>query len=259
MMKRCFFAAVLLLVTGISGMAQHARFVSEGVIEFEKKINMYAKVRKRINKDNEVYMSKLYDQFVKSQPQFMTVKSNLVFTTEGSLYTPVPVTVTQNNNMLGIDPNSQQPNHVFTDFAAGRSTIQKTIFEETYLVKDSIRQITWKLTGETREIAGYHCRRANGLMLDSVYVVAFYAEEIPVSGGPESFGGLPGMILGVALPYENVTWFATLVSDKTVDKAAIRASQKGKPMSFKGLKDRLDELVKRWGDEAKSVLLDYLI
>ncbi|MGV3706145.1 MAG: GLPGLI family protein [Arcticibacter sp.] len=250
-------AALLLL--GVSGMAQHARFVGEGVIEYEKKINMYAKIKKRINKENEMYMSKVYDQFVKNQPQFTTVKSNLVFTAAKSLYTPVVVTVNAQNSAFGMDPNGNQPNQVFTDFSSGMSTIQKSIFEETYLVKDSMRQITWKLTGETREIAGYQCRRANGLMLDSVYVVAFYSEEIPVSGGPESFGGLPGMILGVAIPYENVTWFATQVFDKTVDKAAIKAPQKGKLMTFSDLKKRLNELVKRWGDEARTMLFDYLI
>ena len=31
-----------------------------------------------------------------------------------------------------------------------------------------------------------------------INVVAFYKDDIPVSGGPESFNGLPGMILQVA-------------------------------------------------------------
>jgi len=258
MMNKLVFMLIALLVAGISGMAQHARFVGEGVIEFEKKINMYAKIKKSIDKENEAYMSKYYDQFVKNQPQFMTVKSNLIFAADKSLYTPVPVTVTTQNSMYG-DPNNNQPNVVFTDFSTRSSSIQKRVFEETYLIKDSVRPITWKLTGETREIAGYQCRRANGVMLDSIYVVAFYTDEITVSGGPESFSGLPGMILGVALPYENVTWFATLVSDKSVDKNALKAPVKGKQMSNKDLKDRLNDLVKRWGDSAKRMLNDFLI
>jgi len=36
-------------------------------------------------------------------------------------------------------------------------------------------------------------------MIDlSIDVVAFYTDDIPVSGGPESFDGLTGMILQVA-------------------------------------------------------------
>lgn len=258
MMKRCILLLLTMLMFTISGMAQHARFVGEGVIEFEKKINMYAKVKKSIDKENEAYMSKYYDQFVKSQPQFLTVKSNLVFANDKTLFTPIPITVTAQNSMYG-DPNNNQPNVVFTDFSTRSSSVQKKVFEETYLIKDSIRPITWKLTGETREIAGYQCRRANGLMLDSIYVVAFYTDEITVSGGPESFSGLPGMILGVALPYENVTWFATIVSDKIVDKNLLKAPLKGKQMNNKDLMVRLNDLVKRWGDSAKRILNDYII
>ncbi len=57
-------------------------------------------------------------------------------------------------------------------------------------MQDSTRKITWKITDEMREIAGFSCRRANAIMLDSIYVVAFYTDQIPVSGGPESFSGL---------------------------------------------------------------------
>ncbi len=47
--------------------------------------------------------------------------------------------------------------------------------------------------------------------MDSIYVVAFYTDEILTTGGPESFTGLPGMILGIAIPHEHVSWFATKV------------------------------------------------
>src|SRR6185437_10397918 len=98
---------------------------------------------------------------------------------------------------------------------------QKTIFDQPFLVKDSLRKIKWKITDENREIAGYNCRRANGLMMDSIYVVAFYTDKIPVSGGPESFSGLPGMILEVALPHENVIWRATKVTEAEIPQGAI--------------------------------------
>ena len=93
------------------------------------------------------------------------------------------------------------------------SITQKNVYDDLYLVKDSLRKIDWKITDETREIAGYECRRANAIVLDSVYVVAYYTIQIPFSGGPESFTGLPGTILGLALPHENMTWFATKVTE----------------------------------------------
>ena len=44
------------------------------------------------------------------------------------------------------------------------------------------------------------CRKALTKICDSVVVVAFYTNEIIPSGGPESFGGLPGMILEFGHP-----------------------------------------------------------
>jgi len=46
---------------------------------------------------------------------------------------------------------------------------------------------------------------------DSTYVIAFYANEIPVDGGPESINGLPGLILGLVVPSQHVSYFATKV------------------------------------------------
>jgi len=56
------------------------------------------------------------------------------------------------------------------------------------------------------------CRKAVGILFDTVTVFAFYTDEIVISGGPEGINGLPGMILGVGIPRLHTTWFATKVS-----------------------------------------------
>jgi len=136
--------------------------------------------------------------------------------------------------------------------------IQKQVFEQTFLVKDSTRKIKWKITDETRDVAGYTCRRANGIMMDSIYVVAFYTDKIHVSGGPESFNGLPGMILEVALPHENVIWTATKVTDVTIPDNTLIPPKKGKPVNNKELKNTLQSVMKNWGDEAQLYLKGFL-
>jgi GLPGLI family protein len=129
--------------------------------------------------------------------------------------------------------------------------VQKSVFEETFLVKDSVRKIKWKITDETRDIAGYTCRRANGIMMDSIYVVAFYTTEIPLSGGPEQFSGLPGMILGAALPHENITWFATKVTDAGLPPNTVVPPKKGKVTDGKGLLKTMQTVMKDRGDAAQ--------
>jgi GLPGLI family protein len=257
MMKKISATVFCLLLLCSSLLAQNKHFTTSGTIEFEKTVNMYALIKKMINKNNESYMQSAFDQYKKNQQQFKKLKSTLTFSDNTLLYKPQPEESVSNGFFNS--PMVGQNNLISTNLAAGTSITQKKVFEETFLVKDSLRKINWKITEEMRDIAGYQCRRANAIVLDSVYVVAFYTDEIPVSGGPESFSGLPGMILGVALPHENITWFATKVTDVTVSPAAIAPPTKGKPVNNKQLYTTLMSALKDWGDYAQLSLKAFLL
>lgn len=245
-----------LLLTCSQLQAQNAHFITSGVIEYEKTVNTFAILKKQINKDNEAFYQPIYDQYIKNQPQFKKLKSTLNFAEDKTLFTPI---AEENNsgNFFSNIPILTQNNTILTDLKAGTFVDQKMVFDESYLLKDSTRKIRWKITDETREIAGYTCRRANALVLDSVYVVAFYTDKIPVSSGPESFTGLPGMILGVALPHENVTWFATKVTEMTVESKALTPPKKGKPVNNKELRKTLEAAIKDWGAEGRAYLKEF--
>ena len=136
---------------------------------------------------------------------------------------------------------------------------QKKVFEKLFLVEDSVRKIKWKITDETRNIAGFECRRANALIMDSIYVVAFYTDEIVTSGGPESFCGLPGMILGVALPHQHVTWFATKLIADPLKPADFKIPTKGKVATNTSLKETLKESLKDWGKYADKYVQQIML
>ena len=246
----------LLLLTGNILFAQ-TRFVADGTIEYEKSINSYAVIKRQIETTNYTFDAQMFDQFKKNQPQFRTLKSILSFSKDKTLFEPVPVTDSKYINFITGNPTFEQNNTIYTDLSANSSITQKIVYEQTFLLKDSPRKINWKITDETRDIAGYSCRRANGIMLDSIYVVAFYAEAIPISGGPESFSGLPGMILGVALPHDNVTWFATKVNDKPVPP--LKAPTKGKAISNKELRTTIESALKNWGKQMPLILKAFLL
>jgi len=246
----------LLILSGNLVFAQNAHFTASGTIEYNKTVNMYALIQKEITKDNEVWVQGMYDAFKKNNPQFKTFKSTLNFSGNKMLFVPEV-----NDNASGgffNAPMAGQRNTVYSDFDAGKSVIQKQVFEQAFLVKDSVRKIKWKITGETRDILGYTCRRANGLLMDSIYVVAFYTDKIHVSGGPETFNGLPGMILEVALPHENVIWTATKVTDMTVSETAIAPPKKGKQVNNAELKATLKEVMSDWGDEGPMYMKGFL-
>ncbi|MBS7566748.1 GLPGLI family protein [Mucilaginibacter sp. Bleaf8] len=250
-MKNIIAILAIILFTNYTVLAQAKRFTPSGTIEFEKTVNMYALIKKMIDKNNESFYTPLYEEYKKQKPQFKKLKSTLTFSNNQTLY--VPVEETEGDQWFA-SPMVTQNNTTYTNLAGGISTTQKTVFEQSFLVKDSVRHINWKITDERRDIAGYSCRRANALVMDSIYVVAFYTDEIPASGGPESFTGLPGMILGVALPHENITWFATKVTDQPIQPNVIKPPVKGKPMDNKKLIETIKSAMTDWGNYGKTAL-----
>jgi GLPGLI family protein len=256
-MKKKIILFAILLGIAVSLRAQHAHFTKSGTIEFERKTNVWAMVKREINKDNDAVLVPALEVYKKNNPQFRVLKGTLSFSENKTLFTPVEADPPA-SSMFSAWPLMTQNNTIYTDLADGLSISQKKIFGDAFLVKDSTRRIKWKITDETRDIAGYHCRRANGIMLDSIYVVAFYTTQIPVPGGPESFGGLPGMILGVALPHENLTWFATKVTDTSLPDDAIVPPKKGKKTDNKGFRATLETAVKDQGSVDADFMKQFL-
>jgi GLPGLI family protein len=257
-MKKTITAIAVLLGLAGTVSSQQPHFTRSGTIEYERRTNVYVMISKLINKDNEAYLVPALDAYKKSNPQFRILKSTLSFNNDKTLFTPIEADPPA-NALMAFAPLMNQNNTIYSDLDAQMSIGEKKVFDDLFLVKDSTRKIKWKITDETRDIAGYTCRRANGIMLDSVYVVAFFTGKIPVPGGPESFNGLPGMILGVALPHENVTWFATKVTDRTLPPNAINPPAKGKALDNKGYRETLINALKDRGEMAKEFIKGFLL
>jgi GLPGLI family protein len=256
-MKKAIYTIIFTLFI-LNVKAQNAHFVSNGIIEFEKRSNMYAIIKNKIGKNPSDFTNKMFEAYQKNNPQFKSTKSVLNFNKTKSLFTWPKSDEPVSNNWLANDPFVELKNIIATNFDNQISISQKNIYEANYLVKDSVRKINWKITNETREIAGYECRRANALIMDSVYVVAFYTNDIDVSGGPEGFTGLPGMILGVALPHLHITWFATKVTEVTLPDKDLANPTKGMPVNNKELEVKLLGSMKRLGVTEKKHLKPYL-
>ncbi len=165
---------------------------------------------------------------------------------------------------VAFDPRSfwqgiADKNVVYNDYHAGTTITQKPVFEETFLVQDSLLKIKWKLTPDTRIIAGYECRKAIGLFDDSVTLFAFYTDEILPNGGPESANGLPGMILGLGMPRIHTTWFATKVEVNGVDMKKVIPVTKGKKVDRRSMIQSLDKVLKNWGSYGKHLVMNFVI
>jgi len=226
-----------LLLTAVQIKAQNTIFLTEGKIEFEKRVNQYALM------DEGDSWSDLQK---KTMPKFKTTYFDLLFAKNRTIYQPGRENPDNNKMGWGGDGVAQE-NVVYTELDSARSVSQKKVFETVFLIQDSTRRIQWKITDETRLIAGFQCRRANALIMDSIYVVAFYTDDIITPGGPESFTGLPGMILGISLPHQHVTWFATKVSAKPLTAAELKIPTRGKKVTNASLRESLNDVMKDWG------------
>lgn len=216
-----------------------AQFTMSGKIEYERKVNIYAQMAEM---DNNDWFEKIKSQI----PKFMSSYFDLTFDTAHSLYKPgKEVEGNSAFKMFGGGPATE--NVVYTDFAAKKVTANKKIYEQKFLVLDSMRNIDWTVKDEIRTIANYKCHKAVGRICDSVYVVAFYTEDIVVSGGPEMFGGLPGMIMELAIPRLHTTWVADKVEVLVPAQTDFVIPEKGKKVNEQELEETVRSSFKDWG------------
>lgn len=245
-MKKYLILTVLSSFSLISLFAQE-QFIVKGKIEFEKTVNIHKQLDAE---ENEAYRNMMK----KMVPPVKKAYFDLSFNGNKTIYMPGREVVAMQKSPEWFDGPGND-NIVFTDIDQHRSVSQKTVYDNVFNVQDSVRKIDWKITPDTRTIAGIECRKAIAVIMDTVFVVAFYAEQIVTSGGPESFSGLPGMILGLAVPRLFTTWFATKLELTDVKETLLTAPKKGKKTTNAGLKEQLKPSMKDWGKEgAKNML-----
>lgn len=177
-------------------------FIPYGKITFEKKVNL---ARAFENTD-------LPDEAKEKMQKYIISNWEFYFAQNKSLYKPAKKDIDNSNTSFFTLPNYKQNNEIYTDFNHNKRILKRNILEDDYLLTDTIPKLEWKIMHDVRNIAGYECRKAIGVIYDTIYVVAFYTDELLLRGGPEGFTGLPGTILGLAIPRYNTTWFATKVS-----------------------------------------------
>src|SRR4051812_26713026 len=245
-MNKKFITSFLSAFLFISGFAQ-TQFIVKGKIEFEKKVNMH---RQLDSEEDEGWR----EMIKKMVPATKTSYFDLSFNGNKTIYAPGREVVTAQKAPDWFDGPAND-NIVFTDLDEQHVVSQKTVFDNVFNVQDSVRKINWKITPDTRTIAGIECRKATAIIMDTVFVVAFYAEQIVTPGGPESFAGLPGMILGLAIPRLFTTWFATKLELVEVKETVLVPPKKGKKTNLSNLKTQLKPSMKDWGKMgAKNML-----
>jgi GLPGLI family protein len=252
-----------LLITLTSITTTAAAQMKEGKISYERKINMHRN---------------LPDPQMKSMvPEFRTDKFELIFNESASLFrsvvdeeAPDPFANAGGGGGGGMRFNFRMPSaNTYTDLAKQMQYEGREFFEKEFLIVDSLKQYKWKLSEETKTIAKQLCKKATTMITapqmmrmrvnmgggpnadtaasappkpKETELVVWYAENIPLSFGPDSYSGLPGVIMEIDQDNGANVITAVEVSAKYPKKELV-APTKGEKMNRVQFQENMQKLM----------------
>jgi GLPGLI family protein len=221
---KCYVLVGTLLLFSAAALAQ----LKEGKIVYERTTQFQIMIE-----DDNPAMQNL--------PKERKDKFELLFANGQSLWRPMPDEpdagnmVFNNGNGGEIRIMMAGSNDVtYNNFAQQKRVELRELGTKQYVIEDSIKRMSWKLGGETKDILGYTCRKAvtqrtqnsvrvnmdNGKLtrvptIDTLNIVAWFTDAIPSFGGPENYQGqLPGTILELDVNNGRSSFKAVEVSPK---------------------------------------------
>lgn len=256
-MKKIQLAFALLVALATTATAQ----MKEGKISYERKTNMHRNIP---------------DPQMKSMiPEFRTDKFELIFNESASLFrsvvddeAPDPF-ANAGGGGGGMRMNFRMPTTTtYTDLSKQTQYEERAFFEKEFLIVDSLKQYKWKLSEETKTIAKQLCKKATTMVTApqmrvrisrggenntdtaanapikprETELVVWYAENIPVSVGPDNYSGLPGVIMEMNLDNGATVTTAVEVSAKYPKKELVQPS-KGEKMTRAQFQEQVQKLM----------------
>ncbi len=106
--------------------------------------------------------------------------------------------VSEDDLYIDLGANDTIGNFTYTDKVKDSMFTRSPFLRETYFcLRESIPQLPWKISSETKKVGPYNCERASVTFRGREYQV-WFTREVPVNSGPWKLQGLPGLILEAA-------------------------------------------------------------
>jgi GLPGLI family protein len=119
---------------------------------------------------------------------------------------------------------------VYCDLENRKVTERRDFMSRLFLVESDMGRMTWKLTGNHKDILGYPCQEA--VLQDTTKkMVVWFTPAIPVATGPNGYGNLPGLILEVVVNDGKISITATHIELKDFDTSVMVKPKDGKKVS----------------------------
>ncbi|MEO6165938.1 MAG: GLPGLI family protein [Chitinophagales bacterium] len=139
-------------------------------------------------------------------------------------------------------------NRFYCDLKNNKCTDQRDFMQRKFLIERDLKSTGWKLTGNQKMILNYSCQEATR-QDDERKVTAWFTAAIPVSSGPASFCGLPGMVLEVNINDGDQVITATSVKADAMMESLIVKPKEGKKVTEEEFKKIREEKMKEMGVE----------
>lgn len=231
---------ILLSICLIAGVFTLQAQMKEGKVVYERTITFQQ--RQNMNPER-----------ANNMPRSRTDRFELSFAKNQSLWESLPDLESNDENTGGGGMRFMRfggaDDITYFNFETGKRIDQRELASKTYIVEDSIRKLSWKLSGETKTILNYTARKAtaqrigtrfimsmeNGEMkrqevADTTNINAWFTTDVPVPAGPEFGGQLPGLILELEMNNGRMVYKAVEVSPK-VSVNNIKEPKGGKKMT----------------------------
>ena len=161
---------------------------------------------------------------------------------------------------------------LYKNISENRMANKTELMGKVFLIKDNLVAYDWELTGETKNIGIYTCYKAvyereeesieiniiDGEVKEEKVtkkrtIVAWYTPDVPVSNGPNNYGGLPGLILEVNDGDLTIVCSEIILNPKEIKeineptKGKIVTREKFDKISFEKTKEMMDRYKPRDG------------
>ena len=198
---------------------------TEGVITYEVTINNH----RMLSGDREGMKAMV--------PEFRTVKQQLFFNANESLYKPLIEDEEEDDDqqhgggarfrfrMMGAT--------TYVDQSTGSMLSQMDLMGKKYLITDTVKTAPWKFGEEVKVVQGYDCQQAYYTTSDErkQVITAWYTTKLRPMLGPDRYSTLPGAVLAVDVNNGERVLVAKKIELRPLTKNELKAPSDGQKVT----------------------------
>lgn len=236
-MRTLFNIIIILFFFKSSGQVKSG-YVTYGESVIEMIIDT-SKIKEDNMKTVILNQERLIEKSLSADEEFYELK----FNSKKSKFNKLPFVNNESNSFLKY---ALWPGIFYIDLSNKTSIKQTDVFGETFLIKDTISNIKWKIHNEKKTIGKYNCLKATALVSadngKDINISAWFSPEIPFAYGPFNYSGLPGLILELER-YGRLYYAKNIILNK--DSIEIIEPYKGIKMNSNEYLKMIDEMKMR--------------